>query len=312
MRFVLALLVLSLNLGAQKRPITHEDVWLMKRVGAPAVSPDGKWAVVAVTEPSYDAAKTSSDLWIVPLDGSAPPRRLTSTRVPEDGAVFSPDSTRLAFTTTREGDDSAQVYVLPLSGGEAMRVTNLSTGASHPKWRPDGKAILFESRVYPGAANDQENRKIAAERKARKYNARVFEGFPFRYWDHWLDDLRPHVLVQTLEPDAAPRDLLAGTKLAALPGFDGAYSLTGPELQAVWSRKATRSSSPPWRTKTAAPTRPLPPISTGFPPPEASRQPSPPAPTASRIPRFGPTARPSMRCTGAARPKRSTACRAWR
>jgi len=235
MRFVLPLLVLSLNLGAQKRPITHEDVWLMKRVGGPAVSPDGKWAVVSVTEPSYDAAKTSSDLWIVPLDGSAPPRRLTSTRAPEDGAVFSPDSTRLAFTTTREGDESAQVYVLPLTGGEAMRVTNISTGASHPKWRPDGKAILFESRVYPGAANDQENRKIAAERKARKYNARVFEGFPFRYWDHWLDDLRPHVLVQTLEPEAAARDLLAGTKLAALPGFDGAYNLTGPELEAVWS-----------------------------------------------------------------------------
>jgi dipeptidyl aminopeptidase/acylaminoacyl peptidase len=235
MRFVLALLLLSLDLGAQKRPITHEDVWLMKRVGAPAVSPDGKWAVVSVNEPSYDAAKTSSDLWIVPLDGSAPPRRLTSTRAPEDGAVFSPDSTRLAFTTTREGDDSAQIYVLPLTGGEAARVTNLSTGASHPRWRPDGKAILFESRVYPGAANDQENRKIAAERKARKYNTRVFEGFPFRYWDHWLDDLRPHVLVQALEPDAAPRDLLAGTKLASLPGFDGAYSLTGPELQAIWS-----------------------------------------------------------------------------
>ncbi len=37
-----------------KRPITHEDVWLMPRVGAPAVSPDGRWVVVSVVEPAYD------------------------------------------------------------------------------------------------------------------------------------------------------------------------------------------------------------------------------------------------------------------
>lgn len=150
MRFLAALLVLCLNLAAQKRPITHEDVWLMKRVGAPSVSPDGRWAVVSVTEPAYDASKSVSDLWIVPLDGSAAPRRLTNTRAPEGGAVFSPDSTRIAFTASREDDEAPQIYILPMAGGEAIRITNVFTGAESPKWRPDGKAILFETRVYPG------------------------------------------------------------------------------------------------------------------------------------------------------------------
>src|SRR5580692_172562 len=130
MRIIVALALLSSALIAQKRPITHEDVWLMKRTGAPQVSPDGKWAVTSVTEPSYDAAKTASDLWLVPLEGSIPPRRLTSTLAPETGAVFSPDSRRLAFATKREGDEETQIYVLPLDGGEAIRVTNVSTGAS--------------------------------------------------------------------------------------------------------------------------------------------------------------------------------------
>ncbi len=31
------------------RPVTHEDVWLMKRLSTPVVSPDGRFAVVAVT-----------------------------------------------------------------------------------------------------------------------------------------------------------------------------------------------------------------------------------------------------------------------
>jgi dipeptidyl aminopeptidase/acylaminoacyl peptidase len=224
------------SLFAQKRPITHEDVWLMKRVGAPSVSPDGKWVVFPVTEPSYDSDKNTSDLWIAPTDGSAAPRQLTGTKAGESGAVWSPDSKQIAFTAKRDGDETAQVYILRLDGGEAQRVTNLSTGAYSPKWRPDGKAILFQSMVYPGAEDDEANKKIAAERKARKYKTRVYETFPFMYWDRWLEDLRPHLFVQTLEPGSKAKDLLAGTKLAAARGFNGSQGL-GPDtdLGAVWS-----------------------------------------------------------------------------
>jgi dipeptidyl aminopeptidase/acylaminoacyl peptidase len=234
-RWFTPLMALTVTAAPPKHPITHEDVWLMKHAGGLAVSPNGQWAVVSLSEPSYDAVKSVSDLWIVPTDGSTPPRRLTNTKAPESGAVFSPDSSRLAFRAKREGDEVEQIYVLPLTGGEALRVTSISTGASQPKWRPDGKAILFESRVYPGAADDEANQKIAAERKARKYNARVYDGFPFRFWDRWLDDLRPHVFVQMLEEGAAPKDLLAASKIASLPGFDGVRDFGDGELQAEWS-----------------------------------------------------------------------------
>jgi len=53
-----------------KRAITHEDVWLMKRVGAPVPSPDGRWVVFSLVEPAYDEKDQVSDLWIVPTDGS--------------------------------------------------------------------------------------------------------------------------------------------------------------------------------------------------------------------------------------------------
>src|ERR1700722_2790038 len=84
-------------------PITHEDLWLMKRVGAPVVSPDGKWVVVSVTEPAYDESVTVDDLWLVPTDGSAKPKRITHTRAPESGVQWSPDGHRVAFSTRREG-----------------------------------------------------------------------------------------------------------------------------------------------------------------------------------------------------------------
>ena len=121
------------------RPITHEDVWLMKRMGAMAVSPDGRWIVMAVSEPAYDDAQKGSDLWIVATDGSVPPRRLTSGKAGEGDPVWSPDGTRLAFTAKREGDDVSQVYVLELAGGEAQRVTDWATGAKSPQFSPDGR-----------------------------------------------------------------------------------------------------------------------------------------------------------------------------
>jgi dipeptidyl aminopeptidase/acylaminoacyl peptidase len=219
-----------------KRAITHEDLWLMKRVGAPVPSPDGKWAVFSVTQPGYDAKDTSADLWLVPLDGGAPARPLTQTKAPESGAEWSPDATRVAFSTKRDGDEVAQIYVLDVvRGGEAERITALSTGARAPQWSPDGKQLLFVSEVYPGAADDEANKKAAKAVKDRKYNARVYEGFPIKYWDRWLDEKKAHLFVQEAKAGAKARDLLAGTKLAALPGFGGKEAETGEGLPAAWA-----------------------------------------------------------------------------
>jgi len=223
-------------LAQAKRPITHEDVWLMKRVGAPAPSPDGKWVVFSVVEPAYDEKDQVSDLWIVPADGSGKPRRLTFTKGGETGATWSHDSRMIAFSARRENDEVNQIYVIDVAtGGEAIRLTNISTGARGPQFSPNGKAILFQSSVYPGSMNDEDNKRIAAERRARKYRARVYEGFPIRNWDRWIDELQTRVFVQSLEPGSKAKDLLAGAKLAAEKGFAGATTSGGDDLQPVWA-----------------------------------------------------------------------------
>ena len=223
-----------------KKPLTHETLWMMKRVGAPIPSPDGKWVLFNVVEPAYDPEKAISDLWLMPADGATPPRRLTQTKAPEADAVWSPDSTRIAFSTKREGDTVPEIYILDVAvGGDAERFTSLSTGAANPQWRPDGRAILFESSVYPNTADDEGNKKAEAERKARKYNVRTYEHFPVRFWNEWLDEKQPTILVQSLEAGSTPKDILSWTALAKTPGFSG--SMGGAEgdtrvsLSPIWS-----------------------------------------------------------------------------
>ena len=96
-------------------------------------------------------------------------------------------------------------------------------------------ALAFVSTVYPGANDDEANKRVAAERKAQKYRARVYEKFPIRNWDKWLEDTQAHLFIQDAQPGAKAKDLLAGTKLVQERGFAGRMSDSGEELDPVWT-----------------------------------------------------------------------------
>ena len=217
---VLCALIISFAGAQVKKTITHELMWMMKRVGAPEVSPDGKWVVFSVTEPSYVEKDIVSDLWIVPADGSSKPRKLTFGKASESGYKWSPDSKYIAFAAKREEDEVPQVYIMNVrEGGEAQRFSNISTGAGSPQWSPDGKMILFTNKVFPGNFTDSANKKTADERKKLKYNARVYTSFPIRNWDQWIDDKQTHAFVQSIEQGSVAKDIFTGVSATVKDGF---------------------------------------------------------------------------------------------
>jgi dipeptidyl aminopeptidase/acylaminoacyl peptidase len=226
---ILLLFAATLTATAQdKKPITHEDMWLLKRVGAPAISPDGKWTIFSVVDPAYDEKEQVNDIWIAATDGSSDPRRLTATKAGESGYAWSPDGKYIAFTARRDGEEESQVYLLNIKdGGEAQKLTSLSTGASGPKWSPDSKMILFTSSVFPNCYEDSLNKKKIEEKKKQKYKARVYTSFPIQEWDHWLDEKQSHPFVQAIAPGSKARDLFTDVAISRLEGFG--YST------AIWS-----------------------------------------------------------------------------
>ena len=80
-----------------KAPLSPETLWQIHRLAAPAVSPDGAWAVVAVTAYDMKDDKGQADLWLVPTAGGEA-RQLTSLDSSETGPVWSPDGLHLTYS----------------------------------------------------------------------------------------------------------------------------------------------------------------------------------------------------------------------
>jgi dipeptidyl aminopeptidase/acylaminoacyl peptidase len=181
------------------RAFTAEDLWKLPRVGAPAPSPDGTWAVVPVT--TYDLEKNEgrARLWMVSATGAFEPRALTSPDLSSNAPRVSPDGTRIAFIRKRDKMDKPQLYVLPLEGGEAEKVTDLPLGAADPQWFPDGNRIAFLSSVLKDHLTLEATKARIEERDKGPVKAHVTEDRVYRFWDTWLDTGEvPHLFVLDL------------------------------------------------------------------------------------------------------------------
>jgi len=197
------------------RPLSVEDLWSIRRIGTPTLSPDGRTACAAVTAYDMEKNEGSTELWLFPTDGRKA-RRLTAGDK-DSGPVWSPDGQWIAFAAKRKDDEESQVYLIAPDGGEARRLTSLSTGAAGLRWFRDSRRIAFISWVWPDLNSEQAQAKRRKERKEAKVKAHLSERKEYRFWDHWLTDGRePHVLAADVSTGRT-RDLLAGTGVALQP-----------------------------------------------------------------------------------------------
>ncbi len=217
--------------------MTIEDSLLTVRVADPQLSPDGKWVAFVRTTTDLAAGKRNADVWLVPADGSAPPRALTRHEKTDNTPRFSPDGKTLAFISTRSG--APQVWLLDLSGGEPRKLTDLSAGVQDPLvFSPDGKKLAFVSDVYPACADEACNRKTREEAEKDPVKVHRLTHLLYRHWDEWRENVRHHVFVV---------DVVSGAATDVTPGdFDSppsqyedgaiAFSPDGKEIAFVSNR----------------------------------------------------------------------------
>jgi dipeptidyl aminopeptidase/acylaminoacyl peptidase len=229
---------------AEKRAFAIGDLYRVKGVGDPTVSPDGRTVVYAVKVSDIHTGKQTVHLWRVDAAGGEP-RRLTTAEASDTSPQFSPDGRTIAFVSTRSGE--AQLWLMPVAGGEPEKKTDVSGGVSTPAWSPDGRRIAFTAEVWPDCGADPACNRERDERRQRgPLKAHLADSLFFRHWNAWRDDKRTHILVLDLTSGDL-RDLTPGpfeSPVFDLRGPRGfAFSPDGKELAFASKRVAHPESS---------------------------------------------------------------------
>ncbi|HEV2315708.1 MAG TPA: S9 family peptidase [Candidatus Acidoferrales bacterium] len=209
----------STSAQTQKRAIQFDDMIAMHRLSDPQVSPDGKWVAYVVATPDMQANHSMSNIWIVPAEGGVE-RELTRSGS-DSRPRWSPDGKQIAFLSSRDG--ATQIYVMSVFGGEASRVTFLSTDVDNEIWSPDGKWMAFTSRVYPDCRDDACNKARDEAAAKNPVKAHIATRLLYRHWTAWADGKRSHLFV-TAVTKGTPRDLTPGADYDVPP-----FNLGAPE-----------------------------------------------------------------------------------
>jgi dipeptidyl aminopeptidase/acylaminoacyl peptidase len=203
---LIAALVVVASVGsfAQSRPATFDDVLGVKAVQGATVSPDGRQVVYTVRQwvaepdpsiqprPQADEAslrtgrmEARTHVWRVAADGSTPARQISFGEKGDSNPQFSPDGKFISFLSARGSADARpQIYVMPVDGGEAWKLTDAKEGIAtqglNYSWSPDSGKIAY-------VATDARSAEEEANIKKRD-DERVFEG-DFRFAHAWVVDV---------------------------------------------------------------------------------------------------------------------------
>ncbi|MFQ5608912.1 MAG: prolyl oligopeptidase family serine peptidase [Woeseiaceae bacterium] len=141
---LLALIAAPLTTHADALPFGRTDVFELEWVANPQISPDGRRIVYARNGMDVMTDGKTSRLWIVDADGSGN-RPLTGRDVDESNATWSPDGTRVAFTSKTE--HGSEIFVYWVRDTKITRLTQLERSPRGLSWSPDGRHIAFSMLV---------------------------------------------------------------------------------------------------------------------------------------------------------------------
>lgn len=137
----LAILLLSCGfyLAAQST-WTAEKCLELKNITAVSASPDGSKVLYAVREAimTADRSEYINQVWMTDVKSG---KQIQLTRGDKNSSqpAWSPDGQWISFVSNRDGKNN--LYLLPVAGGEAEKVTDVKSGMGSYKWSPDGRSV---------------------------------------------------------------------------------------------------------------------------------------------------------------------------
>jgi dipeptidyl aminopeptidase/acylaminoacyl peptidase len=123
------------------RAITIDDLFQIRNVSQPELSPDGQWIAYVVRTANLKEDKSETRLYMISTKGGDP-IPLTGEGASSGHPRWSPDGKYISFTSARNGGKS-QVWLLDRRGGEAQKLTDVPQGVNDFEWSPDSARLVL-------------------------------------------------------------------------------------------------------------------------------------------------------------------------
>jgi len=117
-----------------------DDLINLKRVGSPAIAPDGRHVAFTLRETNWDDNAFETEVWIGDV-ATGTSRPLTNAKGSSLQPAWSPTGSWLAFVSDRDG--KRQLYRIALAGGEAEKLTSGDEAVANFSWSPNSDQIAF-------------------------------------------------------------------------------------------------------------------------------------------------------------------------
>lgn len=185
---IIAIIIGALAVDCAAQTPSIEQSLNLKSASTPNISPNGRYVAYQIQKTNWEDNVFETELWIAVISNGER-YRLTNSKKSNTSPKWSPDSTRIAFISDRDG--KRQIYLIAPNGGEAVPLTSLETGVAAIEWSPDGHHLAF-------IAADPESK----ARKDRKEKYGEFEIVQDEYnFSHlWMIDVGTEAKEKKSEP----------------------------------------------------------------------------------------------------------------
>lgn len=123
-----------------ERRFTDADLFDLTIAADPQISPDGRFIAYVRRSNDIMTDRAVSSIWLIDTT-TGEERPIAGGSGDAFSPRWSPDSERLAYVSTNEGD--SQIWVRWMDGGETVRLTGLPASPSGITWSPSGEAIAY-------------------------------------------------------------------------------------------------------------------------------------------------------------------------
>ena len=203
----------------QSQHMAPETMLSLARVGASALSPDGKTVVYSVGFPSIKDNKIRTELFTISSDGSAR-RQITLGVAGVHGARWIQQGRRISYISSESG--APQVWTMAPDGTDRRQVTNIEGGLSDYLFSPDEKQLAYIKEISFGKSTKEIYPDLP------KATGRIVTDLMYKHWDEWVETI-PHIFIAPVGGEAITggKDILEGEPYEApTKPFGGAEELS--------------------------------------------------------------------------------------